>query len=42
MELLQYILVAVVVLVALGWLFRKSLFPSKKKGGCSDGNCGCH
>ncbi|MBF4984926.1 FeoB-associated Cys-rich membrane protein [Nonlabens mediterrranea] len=42
MELLQYILVGAVVVVALAWLFRKSLFPSKKANGCGDGNCGCH
>lgn len=40
---LQYILVAVVTIAALGWLFRKQLFPSKKSTtGCGNGDCGCH
>lgn len=42
MEIIQYILVAIVGLVALGWLFRKNIFPSKKATGCGDGDCGCH
>lgn len=42
MEVVQYILVVAVVLVAVGWLFRKYLFPSKKTTGCGDGDCGCH
>jgi len=42
MEVLQYILVTVFVISALIWLFRNSLFPSKKSNGCGDGDCGCH
>lgn len=38
----QYILVGVTVLIALGYLFRKQLFPKKKSTGCGDGDCSCH
>ncbi|WP_090755086.1 FeoB-associated Cys-rich membrane protein [Nonlabens sp. Hel1_33_55] len=41
--LIQYIIVAVIVITAIGWLFRKRLFPSRYNSkNCGDGDCGCH
>jgi hypothetical protein len=43
MIIIQYILLALAVIGALLWLFRKQLFPKKyDSGNCGDGDCGCH
>lgn len=41
MYILQYIIVAIITIVAIGYLLRKYAFP-KKDAGCGDGDCGCH
>ncbi|WP_405378293.1 FeoB-associated Cys-rich membrane protein [Nonlabens sp. Asnod3-A02] len=43
MEIFQTISVFVIAVVAILWLFRKSIFPKKfNSSGCGDGDCGCH
>ncbi|AZQ43329.1 FeoB-associated Cys-rich membrane protein [Nonlabens ponticola] len=43
MQIIQYLLVIITVLAALGWLLRKQLFPSRHdNSNCGDGDCGCH
>lgn len=38
----QTIVIASVLILALGYVFRKQIWNSKKKNdGCGDGSCGC-
>ena len=42
MEMLQYILVSIIGLIAIGWVIKKYFLPAKNGTGCGDGDCGCH
>lgn len=42
-QYVQYAVVIVIVIGALLWLFRKTLFPKRySSNNCGDGDCGCH
>ncbi|MDP5078049.1 MAG: FeoB-associated Cys-rich membrane protein [Nonlabens sp.] len=42
MIIAQYIVVGIIAVVAVGWLLKTYVLPSKKGGNCGDGDCGCH
>jgi len=42
MLIFQYIAVVLIAAIAIGWILKTYVLPSKKGGGCGDGDCGCH